>query len=118
MRQAEETLSSWDELLYIDLIYNCESKETDAIETGLYSYCSNIRTGNSYLLLLLSSQLHPKPLILEVMAIEWWEQRSAIPTVRTDANKMSALEGFVIEYGSSASPQHLILSQFRSLGLR
>jgi hypothetical protein len=50
MRQAEETLSSWDELLYIDLIYNCESKETDAIETGvlfvLFSYYSTIRTGD------------------------------------------------------------------------
>ena len=42
MRQAEETLSSWDELLYIDLIYNRESKETDAIETGA-AYGQSIR---------------------------------------------------------------------------
>jgi hypothetical protein len=49
MRQAEETLSSWDELLYIDLIYNRESKETDAIETAavcvLFYLASSIRTG-------------------------------------------------------------------------
>jgi hypothetical protein len=48
MRQAEETLSSWDELLYIDLIYNRESKETD--ETGaacvLFYLASSIRTGD------------------------------------------------------------------------
>jgi hypothetical protein len=50
MRQAEETLSNWDELLYIDIIYNRESKETDAIETDavcvLFYLASSIRTGD------------------------------------------------------------------------
>jgi hypothetical protein len=39
------TLKVWDdELLYIDLIYNCESKETDAIETGSIHYYSHYST--------------------------------------------------------------------------
>jgi hypothetical protein len=52
MRQVEETLSSWDELLYIDLIYNRESKETDAIETGpvcvLFYLAPSICTGDRF----------------------------------------------------------------------